>query len=114
MALAAAQTLMAITPPQAPLYLPPGGEESRLPYLTFETTDGAKVSVATEALTLTINGTTLTAGQQTFNLTSLAKMYFSDTDETAGIDDAERRTQNARRSTFIFQRSTSIAQHPTR
>ena len=30
-------------------------------YLTFETTDGAKASVAVENLTLTISGTTLTA-----------------------------------------------------
>lgn len=31
------------------------------PYLTFETTDGNKVSVSTESLTLTVSGTTLTA-----------------------------------------------------
>ena len=31
-------------------------------YLTFETTDGAKASVAVEGLSLTISGTTLTAG----------------------------------------------------
>ena len=57
-------------------------------YLTFETTDGAKASVAVENLTLTINGTTLTAGSQQFTLSNLSKMYFSISDETAtGIEE---------------------------
>ena len=47
------------------------------PYLTFETTDGNKVSVSTESLTLTVSGTTLTAGNQSFTLVNLSKMYFS-------------------------------------
>ena len=51
------------------------------PYLTFETTDGAKVSVPASSLTLTISGNTITAGQQPFTLSSLSKMYFSKTDE---------------------------------
>lgn len=51
-------------------------------YLTFETTDGAKASVAVESLRLSISGTTLTAGSQTFTLSNLSKMYFSTTDET--------------------------------
>jgi hypothetical protein len=56
-------------------------------YLTFETTDGAKASVAVESLTLSINGTTLTAGTQQFTLSNLSKMYFSTTDEsTTGIE----------------------------
>ena len=56
-------------------------------YLTFETTDGAKVSVPVESLTLSISGNTLTAGSQSFVLVNLAKMYFSETDEggTTGI-----------------------------
>ncbi len=56
-------------------------------YLTFETTDGAKTSVSVSSLTLTISGTTLTAGSQSFTLTNLNKMYFSTTDEstTTGI-----------------------------
>ena len=33
-------------------------------YLTFETTDGAKVSVEASSLSITISGTTLTAGSQ--------------------------------------------------
>ena len=56
-------------------------------YLTFEMTDGAKVSVAISSLTLTFNGNTLTAGSQTFTLSNLSKMYFSDTDETTGIEE---------------------------
>ena len=57
-------------------------------YLTFETTDGAKVSVPVEALSLTVSGNTLTAGSQLFVLANLAKMYFTETDEggTTGIE----------------------------
>jgi hypothetical protein len=54
-------------------------------YLTFETTDGAKVSVEASSLTITISGTTLTAGSQSFTLSNLSKMYFSTSDETTGI-----------------------------
>ena len=58
------------------------------PYLTFETTDGAKASVPVSSLTLTISGTTLTAGEETFTLSNLSKMYFSMTNEsTAGIEE---------------------------
>ena len=57
-------------------------------YLTFETTDGAKASVAVSSLTLTINGSVLTVGSQTFTLSNLSKMYFSASDETAtGIEE---------------------------
>jgi len=57
-------------------------------YLTFETTDGVKASVAVSSLTLTISGSTLTAGSQTFTLSNLSKMYFSASDETAtGIEE---------------------------
>lgn len=51
-------------------------------FLTFETTDGAKASASVSDLTLTISGTTLTAGTQSFTLTNLSKMYFSTSDET--------------------------------
>ena len=54
------------------------------PYLTFELTDGAKVSVSVSSLTLTVNGTTLKAGSQTFTISNLSKMYFSSADETTG------------------------------
>lgn len=56
-------------------------------YLTFETTDGAKASVDVSSLTLTVSGNTLTAGSQTFTLSNLSKMYFSDTSETTAIEE---------------------------
>ena len=57
------------------------------PYLTFELSDGTKTSVSVTSLSLTVSGSTLTAGQQSFTLTNLNKMYFSTTDEstTTGI-----------------------------
>lgn len=54
-------------------------------YLTFETTDGNKVSVSASALSIGISGNTLTAGNQTFTLSNLSKMYFSTADQTTGI-----------------------------
>ena len=56
-------------------------------YLTFVTTDGGKVSVSVESLTIKISGTTLTAGEQSFTLSNLKKMYFSNSDETTGISE---------------------------
>jgi len=52
-------------------------------YLTFETTEGTKVSIEASSLTITISGTTLTAGTQSFTLSNLSKMYFSSADETS-------------------------------
>ena len=64
-------------------------------YLTFETTDGAKASVAVEGLTLSISETTLTVGTQSFTLTNLSKMYFSTTDEsTTGISEVMKADLN--------------------
>ena len=51
-------------------------------YLTFETTDGAKISVPASQLKMTIRGNTLSTGEQTFTLANLSKMYFTATDET--------------------------------
>ena len=69
------------------------------PYLTFETTDGAKVSVDVSQLTLSISGNTLTAGSQTFVLANLSKMYFSASDETTTdvekIDDLQSVTDSS-------------------
>jgi len=59
-------------------------------FLTFETTDGEKISVSLESLTLSISGTTLTTGSQSFTLSNLSKMYFSYTDETDGIKEVTR------------------------
>lgn len=60
-------------------------------YLTFVTTDGAKVSVPVESLAMTVNGPTLTVGSQTFTLADLSKMYFSTTDEgtATGVETVE-------------------------
>lgn len=55
------------------------------PYLTFELTDGSKTSVAVTSLSLSISGTTLTAGNQSFTLSNLSKMYFSADDQTTDI-----------------------------
>ena len=52
------------------------------PYLTFETNEGAKVSVPTQSLTITLTETVLTAGAESFSLSNLTKMYFSSEDET--------------------------------
>ncbi|MBR6845531.1 MAG: T9SS type A sorting domain-containing protein [Bacteroidaceae bacterium] len=54
-------------------------------YLTFQTTDGAKFSVPASSLTITLSGTTLTAGSQTFELTNLSKMYFSDDNQSTDV-----------------------------
>jgi hypothetical protein len=71
------------------------------PYLTFEMTDGTKVSVDVTSLTLTVSGTTLTAGEQSFTLTNLNKMYFSPGDETTtGI--SEVMTADLNEATAIY------------
>lgn len=54
-------------------------------YLTFQTTDGAKISVPASSLTITISGNTLKAGSQTFDLTNLSKMYFSSDNQSTGV-----------------------------
>ena len=56
-------------------------------YLTFETTDGEKASVPVSSLTLTMSGNTLTAVSQSFTLSNLSKMYFSNSDETTAIEE---------------------------
>ncbi len=65
----------------------PDDERGEFTYLTFETTDGAKVSVPVASLTLNVSGTSLTAGSQTFTLSNLSKMFFSYTEETTAISD---------------------------
>ena len=73
-------------------------------YLTFETTDGAKASVAVSSLTLTINGSVLTVGSQTFTLSNLSKMYFSASDETAtGIEEITSATLDAAAEIYDLQ-----------
>ena len=73
------------------------GQSTNFPYLTFETTEGAKASIPVSSLTMTIDGNTLTVGDQQFTLTNLAKMYFSTNDETAAgienVNDNENYTE---------------------
>ena len=63
-------------------------------YLTFETTDGAKVSVSVSSLAVTINldNSTLVIGNETFALADLSKMYFSTQSETTGIQEISSAT----------------------
>ena len=60
-------------------------DDSTYSYLTFETVDGAKTSVALSSsqTALALNDGTLTVGNQSFALADLSKMYFSTSDETA-------------------------------
>ena len=57
------------------------------PYLTFETSNGEKVSIEFSSdLSLVFSSTTLNVGnQKTFNLKDLKKMYFSPVSQTTGI-----------------------------
>ena len=72
------------------------------PYLTFELTDGTKVSVSVSSLTLSVNGTTLKAGLQTFTISNLSKMYFSSSDETSGATAIEELTADDLESKEIY------------
>ena len=75
-------------------------------YLTFETVDGARASVAVESLALSISGTTLTAGTQSFNLSNLTKMYFSNADETTGIEEVTDATLDEAAEIYDLQGRT--------
>ena len=71
-------------------------------YLTFETTDGAKTSVSVSSLTLTISGTTLTAGSQSFTLTNLSKMYFTTSDGSTTTDIQQLNVEVLDEATAIY------------
>lgn len=59
-------------------------------YLTFELTTGERLLVEATALTMTLSGTVLVVGNQTFELSNLSKMYFSKSDDTTtGVNDLE-------------------------
>ena len=81
------------------------GEGSNFTYLTFETTDGAKASVSvTSDVSLSISGTTLTIGSQSFTLTNLSKMYFSISDETTtGISEVMKADLNEATDIYDLQ-----------
>ena len=66
-------------------------------YLTFETTDRAKVSVEASSLSITISGTTLTAGSQKFTLSNLS----TTSDETTGLSE-ELKVKSEEFATAIY------------
>ena len=68
--------------------------EDTYTYLTFETTNGAKVSVSVSSQPVTINldNSTLAIGNETFALADLSKMYFSTQSETTGIQEISSAT----------------------
>ena len=70
-------------------------------YLTFETTDGAKISVPAKSLTMTVTGATLKAGEHAFTLSNLSKMYFTTSDETTGMSE-ELRVKSEEFATAIY------------
>ena len=71
------------------------------PYLTFETADGAKTSVSSSSLTISVADGKLTAGSQEFTLSNLSKMYFSASDETtSGIETLN--SESTSQSSTIF------------
>lgn len=71
------------------------------PYIAFEKTDGTKTFVPSSSLIITTSGSTLTAGDYTFNLAELNKMYFS---ATVGIEDYEMSDP----SQFVIDDSSEI------
>ena len=72
-------------------------------YLTFETADGAKTSVdvSSQPVTINLDNSTLTIGNQTFALADLSKMYFSTQSESTGISE-ELRVNSEELSTATF------------
>lgn len=54
-------------------------------HLTFVSVDGDKVSIPIENLQISFSGSTLSAGDKSFELVNLDKMYFSYSDETTLI-----------------------------
>ncbi len=61
------------------------------PYLVIENADGTATSLNVESLSLTVSGSQLVAknasGSQTFTLTDLSKMFFSDNGATDVINE---------------------------
>lgn len=67
-------------------------ENDDYPYLTFETADGAKISISTASLTINIQDGKLKAGSMELTIADLSKMYFSTSDETTGIEEVTTTT----------------------
>lgn len=56
-------------------------------HLTFVSVDGDKVSIPIENLQISFSGSTLSAGDNSFELVNLDKMYFSYSDVTTLINE---------------------------
>ena len=70
-------------------------------FLTFELKDGTKTSVQASGLSITFSGSMLTAGNETFSIENLNKMYFSSADETTDVSE-ELRVKSEDFATAIF------------
>ncbi len=57
-------------------------------YLTFETTDGRAVSVPVASVSITLDDARLKVADYSFAFADLKKMYFSEADQTTGVDAA--------------------------
>jgi len=61
------------------------------PYLTFQTASGTTTTVAVEGMTITVADGQLVVqnaeGTQTFTLSTLSKMFFTDASDATGITD---------------------------
>ena len=79
--------------------------EDSYTYLTFETTDGAKVSVSVSSQPVTINldNSTLIIGNQSFALADLSMMYFSTQSETTGIQEINSATTDEAADIYDLQ-----------
>lgn len=71
------------------------------PYLTFENIDGSATSVSVESLTITVSDGKLVAGDKTFTLASLSKMYFST--EATGIENVSDVSQEGKAQYYDLQ-----------
>lgn len=67
-------------------------DDTTYAYLVFENADGTKTSVPVSSLTISVSGTTLKAGSQTFDLNTLSKMYFSNDGTPTGIQSVTANT----------------------
>ena len=56
-------------------------------HLTFVSVDGDKVSIPIENLQISFSGSTLSAGDKSFDLVNLAKLYYSNSDEPTLINE---------------------------
>lgn len=61
-------------------------DDAAYPYLIFETTDGTTAVAVSSLSVLTVGDGMLTAGDKTFSLINLKKMYFATSGDATGIE----------------------------